>query len=50
MDGEDSVVVRVRPTWVNERPCGREVGGSGDTGFYRVLEGDILVLLRYGCG
>ena len=50
MDGKDSVVVHVRPTRVNERPCGREVGGGGDIGCHCVVEGNILVLLQDGGG
>ena len=48
MDCEDYVVVSVRSTRVNEQPFGREVGGSGKTGFYRVVKGNILVLFQYG--
>ena len=46
MNGEDSVAVRVRPTRVNKRPCGREVGGGGKIGCHCILEGNTLVLLR----
>ena len=49
MDGEDSVVVRVWPTRANEQPCGRKVGGSGETGCHCVVEGNKLVLLQDGC-
>ena len=50
MYSEDSVVVRVRPTQVNEQPCGRYFGGSGETVFHCVVEGNILVLLQDGRG
>ena len=42
---EDSVVVSVRSARVNERPYGLEVVGSVDTGCYRVVELNILVLI-----
>ena len=48
MDGEDSVIVRVRPTRVNECPCGCEVGGGSDTGCHCVVEVNILVLFQDG--
>ena len=50
MDWEDRVIVRVRLTRVNERPCGREVGGSGKTGCHCVVEVNMLVLPQNGCG
>ena len=50
MDCEVCVVVSVRSIRVNEQPCRCEVGGSGKTGCYHVVEGIILVLLQDGRG
>ena len=50
MDSEDSVVVRVWRTQVNEQPCGCEVVGGGETDFHCVVEDNLLVLLQDGSG
>ena len=49
MDGEDSIIIRVRLSRMGEQPCGPEVGGGGDTGCHCVVQGNIFFLLQ-DCG